>query len=115
MDVFVLPSHREGFPRAPMEASAMGVPCVVTNIRGCREAVLPERNGLLVPLYDVPALAQAILALLMDRGKAQRLGREGRRLAEECFDEQRVFSTVKAEYARLLCEKRLPVPQVLDR
>jgi glycosyltransferase involved in cell wall biosynthesis len=47
MDVFVLPSHREGFPRAPMEASAMKVPCVVTDVRGCRQAVSEGRNGLL--------------------------------------------------------------------
>ncbi len=93
----------------------MGVPCVVTDIRGCREAVLPGHNGLLVPVHDVPALARAILELLMDCGKAQRMGLEGRHLAEERFDEQLVFSTVKAEYARLLCEKHLPVQQITNR
>jgi glycosyltransferase involved in cell wall biosynthesis len=110
MDVLVLPSHREGFPRAPMEASAMGVPCVVTDIRGCREAVEDGRNGLLVPLGDVPRLADAVLELLTDRDKAHRLGEAGRVLARERFDERRVFETVKAEYARLLAEKRLNVP-----
>ena len=60
MDLFVLPSHREGFPRSPMEASAMGVPSVVTDIRGCREAVQHGQNGWLVPLGDVPALVDAI-------------------------------------------------------
>lgn len=59
MDIFALPSYREGFPRAPMEASAMGVPCVVTDVRGCREAVEHERNGLLTPLRAVDALADA--------------------------------------------------------
>src|SRR5439155_25667095 len=59
MDVFALPSHREGFPRVPMEASAMGVPCVLTNIRGCREAVEHNRNGLLTPLGDGQSLADA--------------------------------------------------------
>ncbi len=93
----------------------MGVPCVVTDIRGCREAVLPECNGLLVPLRDGPALAQAIVGLLTDREKAGRLGRAGRRLAEERFDEQLVFSIVKTEYARLLREKDLPVLQAPDR
>ena len=66
MDAFVLPSHREGFPRTPMEASAMGVPCVVTDIRGCREAVEHERNGLLVPLGDVQSLALALIRVLSD-------------------------------------------------
>jgi glycosyltransferase involved in cell wall biosynthesis len=110
MNVLVLPSHREGFPRSPMEASAMGVPCIVTDIRGCREAVENGRNGLLVPVGDVQALADAIIELLTDKEKAQRMGAEGRRLALERFDERQVFEKVKSEYARLLREKGFPVP-----
>ena len=89
----------------------MKVPCVVTDIRGCREAVEHGRNGLLVPLGDVQALANAIVELLTDREKAQRMGEEGRRMALERFDERLVFEKVKAEYARLLREKGLAVPQ----
>lgn len=111
MDVFVLPSHREGFPRSPMEASAVGVPCVVTDIRGCRETVEHGRNGLLVPLADVAALTQAILCLLSDRERAQQMGVEGRRMAIERFDERLVFNKVKAEYGRLLKEKGLHDPE----
>ncbi|MBX3057500.1 MAG: glycosyltransferase family 4 protein [Anaerolineae bacterium] len=105
MDLFVLPSHREGFPRSPMEASAMGVPCVVTDIRGCREAVTHGRNGYLTRLSDVDALAAAILDLLTDKEKARQMGQNGRQMAEELFDEQLVFARVKAEYARLLQTK----------
>jgi glycosyltransferase involved in cell wall biosynthesis len=105
MDLFVLPSHREGFPRSPMEASAMGVPSVVTDIRGCREAVEHNRNGLLVPLKDVQALAQAMIELLMDPARAQQMGQAGRQMAEQRFDEELVFAKVKAEYARLLMAK----------
>ncbi len=111
MDVFVLPSHREGLPRAPMEASAMMVPCVVTNIRGCREVVEHGRNGLLVPVGDVDALANAIVELLNDKEKARNMGEEGRRIALERFDERRVFETVIAEYGRLLRAKGLCVPE----
>lgn len=106
MNVFVLPSHREGFPRAPMEASAMRVPCVVTDIRGCREAVEQGRNGLLVPLGDVRALAEAIIEILMNPERARQMAQAGRQLAEERFDERLVFEMVKSEYARLLVEKR---------
>jgi glycosyltransferase involved in cell wall biosynthesis len=113
MDVFALPSHREGFPRAPMEASAMKVPCVVTDVRGCRQAVRHGENGLLVPFRDVPALVDAILSLLADRELARRLGEGGRRRALAEFDERRVVATVLSEYERLLCAKglraRLPV------
>lgn len=111
MDVFVLPSHREGFGLVLAEAAAMGVPVIATNIRGCREAVEHGHNGVLVPLGDVNALANAIIELLTDREKARRMGKEGRRMAIERFDERLVFEKVKAEYARLLSEKGLPVPQ----
>ncbi len=107
MDVFVLPSYREGFPRSPIEASASGVPVVATDIRGCREAVQHGRNGLLVAPGDVPALADAIVELLCEKEKARQMGAEGRRMAVEQFDEQLVFAQVKVEYARLLRTKGL--------
>ena len=102
MDVLVLPSYREGFPRAPMEASAMGVPVVATDIRGCREAVKPGINGLLFPVGDPAALADALITLLHDPERRARMGAAGRDMAEDLFDEQRVFERVLREYERLL-------------
>ena len=102
MDVLVLPSYREGFPRAPMEASAMGVPSLVTDIRGCREAVVQGENGLMFPVGDSDALADAIVEVLGDPPRREAMGRKARQMAEEKFDEQRVFDRVLAEYARLL-------------
>jgi glycosyltransferase involved in cell wall biosynthesis len=110
MDVFALPSHREGFPRSPMEASAMGVPCVVTDIRGCREAVDEGVNGLFVPPRDAAALADAILAILGDRERAAALARGGLRLARERFDEQRVFAHVVDAYERLRARRAAARP-----
>lgn len=110
MDVFVLPSHREGFPRAPMEACAMGIPCVLTDVRGCREVVEHNRNGLLVPPKDAPALAAAILRLLKDKEAAARMSKEAHRIAQERFDERVVFDRIKAQYARLLAAKGFPLP-----
>jgi len=114
MNVFVLPSHREGFPRSPMEASAMGVPCVVTDIRGCREAVEHGRNGLLVPMRDSAALAEAIVQLLTDEEQARLMGAAGRQMALDRFDERKVFDKVTAAYTRLLKEKGLPVPNLVS-
>ena len=111
MDVFVLPSSREGFPRAPMEASAMGVPCIVTDIPGCREAVEHGRNGLLVPVGSPTALSSAIAMVLTHKDVAGRMGLAGRQKAVECFDEERVFAIVKAAYSRLLAEKGIVLPQ----
>ncbi len=111
MDVFVLPSSREGFPRAPMEAAAMGLPCVVTNIAGCREVVDDGRNGLLVPAGEPVALADAIGSLLTNRELARRMGEAGRQMALERFDEERVFASVKGAYARLLADKGIARPE----
>lgn len=111
MDIFALPSYREGFPRAPMEASAMGVPCVVTDVRGCREAVEHGRNGLLTPLRDVDALADALERLLRDDRLRAAMGVAGRSVACERFDEQQVFQRVIGAYRRLLHEKGLPAPE----
>ncbi|MEM7435947.1 MAG: glycosyltransferase family 4 protein [Myxococcota bacterium] len=102
MDVLVLPSYREGFPRAPMEASAMGVPAVVTDIRGCREAVDDGANGLRFPVGDTKALAMAVLRLIEDDTKRDEMGKAARRIAEDRFDEQKVFDRVLGEYERLL-------------
>jgi glycosyltransferase involved in cell wall biosynthesis len=110
MNVLVLPSIFEGIPRAVMEAASMGVPAVVSDVKGNREAVEHGRNGLLVPFGDVDALADAIAQLLADPAKARALGSEGYRLARERFDERIVFQKVMHEYSRLLRLKGLTVP-----
>jgi glycosyltransferase involved in cell wall biosynthesis len=89
-----------------MEAAAMGVPAVVTDVKGNREAVDQGRNGLLVPLGDVAALAAAMERILTEPGLAASMSCEARSIASARFDEERVFSTVKAEYLALL--RRMP-------
>lgn len=110
MDLLVLPSLFEGVPRVVMEAAAMGVPAVVTDVKGNREALEQGRTGLLVPLGDVRALATAILAVLEDGERACRMGAASRELAIERFDERLIFARVLGEYVRLLRQKGLPVP-----
>lgn len=110
MDVVVLPSHREGFGMVLAEAAAMARPVITTNTRGGREAVIHGTNGLLVPIGDSEMLRDALLQLAFDPKLRHRMGEEGRRMALERFDERLVFEKVKAEYARLLRERGLPVP-----
>ncbi len=98
MDLFVLASHREGFPRSAMEAAAMGLPIVATNIRGCREVVEDEVNGLLVPVREPEALRTAILELGGDAGLRRRLGIQGRAVAAERFDDSKVVDLVMETY-----------------
>jgi glycosyltransferase involved in cell wall biosynthesis len=108
MDVLVLPSHREGWPRSPMEAAAMGVPAVVTDIRGCRQVVVPGRTGLMVPLRDPGALANAVVQLLSDPEGARRMGEAARAHALETFDEDGVVRRTLDAYRDLLPAGRLP-------
>lgn len=112
MDVLVLPSLFEGIPRAVMEASAMRVPAVATNVKGNREAIEHDSNGLLVPLGDIRSLSLAICELLTNREKARYMGQAGYAIARKRFDERLVFEIVKAQYARLLQEKGLSMPQL---
>lgn len=101
MDVFALPSHREGVPRAPMEAAAMGVPSVVTDIRGCRQVVVHGVTGLQVPVHDSAALADALLTLLRDPAMRARMGAAAKAKSAVDFDERRVFERVLAAYEEL--------------
>jgi glycosyltransferase involved in cell wall biosynthesis len=113
MDIHVLASHREGFPLSPMEASAMGVPVVATDIRGCRQAVDDGVTGLLVPARDPAALADAIARLVSDPGERLRLGAAARRKALDAFDHRRSNGVVLATYERLLPRAGRPVPALV--
>jgi len=105
MDVFVLASHREGFPRVAMEAAAMGVPVVATDIRGCRQAVDDGLTGRLVPARDSASLASAIGQLVADADARDRLGRAAREKAKLAFDQQRCIRITLDTY-RLLMQQR---------
>ncbi|MDT3683248.1 MAG: glycosyltransferase family 4 protein [Truepera sp.] len=84
--VFVLPSYREGLPRAALEALASGRTLVVTDVPGCREVVEEGRFGELVPARDAASLAKAMIGYAGDPERIVREGREARRAAEERFD-----------------------------
>ena len=83
--IVCLPSYREGMPKVLLEAAAARCAVVTTDTVGCREAILPEESGLLVPLYDPAALADALHRLVCDRGLRERFGARGRSLATEKF------------------------------
>jgi glycosyltransferase involved in cell wall biosynthesis/ribosomal protein S18 acetylase RimI-like enzyme len=102
MDVFVLPSWREGLPRSAIEAAASGVPSVLTDIRGCREVVRDGVEGLLVAPHDVEGLSAAIARLATDPDLRERMGKAARARAEGRFDERRVTDMIVRSTWRLL-------------
>ncbi len=98
MDIVVLPSHREGFPRTLVEASAMCKPIVTTDSRGCREAVDPGESGLLVPVGDSRALSEAIRRFLVDAELRLRAGNKSREKAHREFDEHKLVARMVEVY-----------------
>jgi len=105
LDVFVLPSYREGMPKSILEAMAMSKPVVATDIRGCREEVADGETGFLVPVGDPERLAEAILKLLKDEKLAQEMGDNGRRRVEQEFDQELVLEKQVEVYRRVIQER----------
>jgi sugar transferase (PEP-CTERM/EpsH1 system associated) len=99
-DCFVLNSFSEGISKALLEAMAVGLPVVATNVGGNPELVGPKQTGLLVPPGEPKALAQALATVVLDKNLAQRLGRAGRERVEKSFD---VRATARA-YGKLFAE-----------
>ncbi|MFG0806995.1 glycosyltransferase family 4 protein [Pseudomonas fluvialis] len=84
-NLVVLPSYREGLPKVLLEAAACGRAVVTTDVPGCRDAITPGVTGLLVPVKNAEALADAIQLLVEDPALRQRMGEAGRKLAETEF------------------------------
>jgi glycosyltransferase involved in cell wall biosynthesis len=105
MDLYVLASHREGWPRSAMEAAATGVPVIATDIRGCRQVVDDGVTGLLVGPRDAGALGRAIESLVLDADRRRTLGDAAMRKARAEFDEDRIVATTLAVYRQLLGDR----------
>jgi glycosyltransferase involved in cell wall biosynthesis len=101
--IAVLPSRGgEGVPRSLLEAAAFGRPLIATDVPGCREIVIHEKTGLLVPVDDPQALASAILRLVRSSQQRVRFGVAARRLVDERFAADLVGQAAVALYRRLL-------------
>jgi len=97
-DVVVLPSYREGVPRSLLEAAAMGKPSITTDAVGCRDAVEHGHTGLLVPVKDSTALADAMKDMIDNPAMRLQMGREGRQRVEREFDEKIVVKKILEVY-----------------
>jgi len=104
-DLFVHPSHQEGFSNAILEAMAAGLPVVACDVGGNPEAVVEGETGRLVPPRNPERLAAAIEDLLKDEGKRRAMGEAGRRRAEERFSLGRMITEVEAMYDSLAPRK----------
>lgn len=105
MDAYVLPSYREGFGSAVIEAEAMHVPVIVTDIPGPTNAMLRDETGLVVPKKDIPALQAAMERLAADPELCKQFGQAGFRFASEKFEQKTLFGYILEDRKRLLGER----------
>ncbi len=104
-DVICLPSYREGFGTVVIEAAAMGVPAIGTDIYGLVDSIMHEETGLLVPPQNTEALVSAISSLLDDKTLRNKMSEAARRRAYLLFDEEKVNKQVADKYHSLLLKK----------
>ena len=84
---FVFPSYREGFPNTVMEAGAMNLPCIVTDINGSREIIVDGKNGVIIPSKDVDALYRAMKAMATDKTKTAHYASQARQMIADRFEQ----------------------------
>ena len=106
-DCLVLPSYREGFPNTPIEAGAMGLPCIVTDINGSREIIQDGVNGLIVPLKDSHALYEAMQEILAKPEETARMARNARSYVAQHFEASFVRNCLYDFYSEILKEKKV--------
>lgn len=97
MDIFVLPSYREGFPTSVLEASSMELPVITTKVTGCIDSIINNKTGVFVN-HDSHSIAQAIEDFFMDKEKTLCFGKEGRKYVLDCFDQTAVWNCIEKMY-----------------
>lgn len=101
-DCLVLPSYREGFPNSVIEAEALGLPCVVTDINGANEIIAEEENGLIVPPADTESLYSAMKRIAGDRELYSKLQEKALPMVSSRYERGFVWSCLKAFYKEAL-------------
>jgi glycosyltransferase involved in cell wall biosynthesis len=101
------PSYREGFPNVVMQAGAMGLPSIVSNINGCNEIIEEAKNGLIIPPKNTAALQEAMLKLINDPALYQHLKTNSRPMITSRYEQQVVWEALLEEYKELLKMKGL--------
>ncbi|MFT7158407.1 MAG: glycosyltransferase involved in cell wall biosynthesis [Parvicella sp.] len=100
-DYLVFPSYREGFPNVPLQAGAMGLPSIVTNINGCNEIIVNNENGLIIPAKDSAALHNAMRMFEEDSNLVEKLSKNARSMIVTRFEQSVVWDALKEEYLTL--------------
>lgn len=101
-DALAFPSYREGFPNVVMQAGAMGLPNIVSDINGCNEIIVEGKNGLIIPPKNVEKLKEKMLTLAKDKNLYTKLKGNSRRMIENRYEQSVVWNALLEEYEGLL-------------
>ena len=101
-DALAFPSYREGFPNVVMQAGAMGLPSIVSDINGCNEIIVEGENGLIIPPKNVEKLKEKMLTLARDKNLYIKLKENSRRMIENRYEQSVVWNALLEEYEGLL-------------
>ena len=101
----VFPSYREGFPNVVMQAGAMELPSIVSDINGCNEIIVQNENGIIIPVKDVESLKLAMIKLKEDEVLYQKLKQNSRLMIVSRYEQSVVWNALLNEYNTLLKEK----------
>lgn len=101
-DCFVFPSYREGFPNTVIEAGAMGLPSIVTDINGAREIIIHGENGVIIPSKDADAIYQAMEQMMLDKEKAKAMADNARPLIASRFEQSFVHKCLLDFYEEII-------------
>ena len=100
-DALVFPSYREGFPNVVMQAGAMGLPSIVTNINGCNEIIEEGENGWIIPVKDAEAIFKAMQNCLVNHQQVLEMASHCLEMITSRYEQQKVWEAILAEYQRL--------------
>jgi glycosyltransferase involved in cell wall biosynthesis len=100
-DALVFPSYREGFPNVVLQAGAMGLPSIVSDINGCNEIIKEEENGLIISVKDSEAIYKAMKRLLEDLALKSKLQNNARNMITELYEQHIVWNALLKEYKSL--------------
>lgn len=106
-NAFVFPSYREGFGMVLIEAGAMGLPCISSDIIGCNEIIRSNENGELIPPRNAEAIYVKMKDWVENPENVKRMGLNARRLVEERYEQKKVWNALLAEYTRLINKKNV--------
>lgn len=101
-DALVFPSYREGFPNVVLEAGAMDLPAIATDINGCNEIIIEGKNGELIPTHDAEALYRKMKQWAGEPERVKAMAGNARQLVAERYEQQMIWNALLAEYRQLI-------------